>query len=120
MVAFFCFCFRHGHIVLSKRKVCYYPPVLTLKPQEVPFDSPESDCMFQPSAEKPLLATPEVVRVHTMEELMACLARVQHLAQVHNGADYLQVFKDDESGERVFLIEDGPGGAITFCLPEER
>ena len=97
----------------------YSPPVLNLKSQEMPFNSPESDCTFRPSAEKPLLATPEVIRVHTMEKLLACLGRVQHLAKVHNGADYLQVFEDDETGKKVILIEDGEGGAITFLLPEE-
>ena len=52
--------------------MCYSVSVLTLKPQEVPFDSAESDNMFQPSAEKPLLATPGAIAEHTLENIMAC------------------------------------------------
>jgi hypothetical protein len=92
--------------------------MLTLKPQEVPFDSVESNNMFQPSAEKPLLATPGAIQEHTLERIVACLERLQHLAKVHNGIDYLEVFENDD-GPDLWFIEDGEGGAITALLPSE-
>ena len=74
--------------------------------------------MFRPSAEKPFVATPGAIQEHTMDEIMACLTRLQDLAQVQNGADYIQVFENDD-GDDLWLIEDGEGGAITALLPSD-
>ena len=74
--------------------------------------------MFRPSVEKPFVATPGAIQEHTMEEIVACLNRLQDLAQVHDGIDYLEVFENDE-GENLWLIEDGEGGAITALLPSD-
>jgi hypothetical protein len=74
--------------------------------------------MFQPCSEKPLLATPGAIQAHTAEQIQACLAQLQDLAEVRGGIDYLQVF-ENEDGDDLWIIEDGPGGAITAILPSE-
>jgi hypothetical protein len=40
-------------------------------------------------------------------------------AHQHGGIDYLQVFEDEETWDRLWFIEDGDGGAIAALLPEE-
>jgi hypothetical protein len=46
------------------------------------------------------------------------LAVLQQKAVEHDGIDYLQVFESAD-GDRLWIIEDGPGGAITALLPDE-
>ena len=91
---------------------------LKLKPQEPPYDHPDSSNWFQPSPDKPFLATPGAIERYGHETLLACLRLLQQKASEHQGIDYLQVF-DSESGDRLWYLEDGPGGAITAILPEE-
>jgi len=93
-------------------------PFPTLKPQEVPFDTPDSCNMFQPSATKPFLATPGALAAYG-GVVFGCLAVLQRLAKEHDGIDYLQVFTDPSKPEPLWLIEDGDGGAITALLPSE-
>ena len=38
-------------------------PLPKLRIQEIPFDDPESNNMFRPTAEKPLLATPAAIEM---------------------------------------------------------
>ncbi|MCC7420558.1 MAG: hypothetical protein IT428_09765 [Planctomycetaceae bacterium] len=89
-----------------------------LKPQEIPFDHPQSSNRFRPSAQKPLLMTPGVSQQFGDIVICGCLAVLQELADRHAGIDYLQVFQDDR-GNRLCFIEDGEGGAITALLPDE-
>ena len=89
-----------------------------LKPQEIPFDHEDSKYMFQPSAEKPFLATPGAIEVYR-EKIQECLVTLQNKAQEHNGLDYLQVFEDLSKQEALWIIEDDTGGAITALLPSE-
>jgi hypothetical protein len=90
-----------------------------LKTQEIPFDSPQSCNMFQPSPEKPFLATPAAIELYTPETILGCLHVLQDVARRENGCDYLQVFEDADKPEALWFMEDGPGGAITALLPSD-
>jgi len=91
---------------------------LELKPQEPPLDHPDSCHRFQPGPDKPFLATPGVIESYGHETIIACLLVLQRKARDTDGIDYLQVF-ESPSGERLWFIEDGDGGAITAMLPED-
>ncbi len=91
-----------------------------LKTQEIPFDHPESCNMFQPSADKPFVATPAAIEAYSQSVIIACLRILQHQAKLNNGIDYLQVFQTPEPAkEDLWFMEDGPGGAITALLPSD-
>ena len=91
-----------------------------LKTQEIPFDHPESNCRFQPSADKPFLATPAAIDAYRHEVIVECLQVLQEQAKRHDGIDYLQVFQNpDPHREALWFIEDGAGGAITALLPSD-
>jgi hypothetical protein len=90
----------------------------SLKPQEIPFEHPDSRCLFLPSAEKPFVATPAALELYG-DSILNCLAFLQGLARVHDGIDYLQVFTDPARPEPLWFIEDGEGGAITALLPSD-
>ncbi len=92
---------------------------LALKPQEPPLDHPDSCNMFQPGPEKPFVATRGAIKKFQHETIIACLRILREAADRHNGIDYLQVFEDAETGDRLWFIEDGEGGAITALLPED-
>ncbi|MEM9356059.1 MAG: hypothetical protein AAGB04_07595 [Pseudomonadota bacterium] len=94
-------------------------PLPPLKRQEIPYDHPESVNMFQPSAEKPFVATPDAIDMYQQEVIVRCLALLQHEATQHQGLDYLQVFDGQSIGkpENLWFIEDGAGGAVTALLP---
>ena len=89
----------------------------THRPQEIPLDDPQSNCMFSPSEAKPFLATPAAIEMYGLPTILDSLRTLQAKAQRHNGLDYLQVFEDPAKPERLWLIEDGDGGAITALLP---
>lgn len=93
-------------------------PLPTLKPQEIPFDHPDSTCMFLPGPEKPFVATPAAMDTYG-DSIIACLRALQCLAKQHRGLDYLQVFDCPGKPEPLWLIEDGEGGAITALLPSD-
>ena len=95
------------------------PTLPTLKPQEIPLDSPDSNCRFLPSADKPLVATQAAIRMYSHEVVLACMAVLQQKAEEHQGLDYLQVFEFPDQSENLWFIEDGPGGAITALLPSD-
>ena len=91
-----------------------------LKPQEIPFDHPDSFNRFQASSEKPLLATPGAIDAYSMDAIVQCYLLLNHIARERNGIDYLQIFVDQEDqNEDLWFIEDGPGGAITALLRSE-
>jgi hypothetical protein len=90
----------------------------TLKPQEIPFDDPRSNCFFKPSKRKPFLTTPAAAKTYG-PLVFLCLLGLQRLAKKQNGIDYLQVFTDPSKPEPLWFIEDGDGGAITAILPSE-
>jgi len=75
--------------------------------------------MFQPGPEKPFVATRGAIAKFQHETIVACLGVLRAKADEHSGIDYLQVFEDAETGDRLWFIEDGAGGAITALLPEE-
>jgi len=92
---------------------------LQLKPQEIPLDCEDSRWTFQPTAEKPFLATPAAITAFGIETILVCLREVQQQARRNRGLDYLQVFVDQATDQRLWFIEDGPGGAITALLPSD-
>ena len=75
--------------------------------------------MFAPSAEKPFVATPAAIEMYGRETILACLQVLQESAVKHGGLDYLQVFVGQDREEKLWFIEDGPGGAITALLPSD-
>jgi hypothetical protein len=93
-------------------------PLPTLKPQEIPFDHPDSCNFFRPSDKKPFLATPAALAAYG-DVIFPCLGLLQRLAKEHEGIDYLQVFTDPSKPEVLWFIEDGEGGAITALLPSD-
>jgi hypothetical protein len=96
------------------------PPRLTLKPQEISLDHPDSCNMFQPRPDKPFVATPAALKAVGIETILRCLTELQVKAALHKGLDYLQVFVAEGDPERkLWFIEDGPGGAITALLPSD-
>ena len=90
----------------------------TLKEQEIPLDHPDSNNMFLPSPDKPLVTTPAAIERFSHETIIACLRVLRDKADEHDGLDYLQVF-EFRSGGPLWFIEDGPGGAITALLPTD-
>lgn len=100
----------------------WYPAIVQpfdLKPQEIPFEHPDSCNMFEPGPDKPLVATAAAIAVHSHETIVACWQTLRQLADEHQGIDYLQVFETRDSTENLWFIEDGPGGAITAMLPSD-
>ena len=91
----------------------------SLKQQEIPLDHPDSNNVFQPSAEKPFVATPAAIDLYSHEIIIACWKVLRQQADEHGGLDYLQVFESDNHDENLWFIEDGPGGAITALLPSD-
>jgi len=95
------------------------PELPRLKSQEPAFDHPASCCRFQPSTEKPFVATRAAIEEDGEVVIVACLSRLQRLATEHDGIDYLHVFTDGSKPEALWFIEDGDGGAITALLPSD-
>ena len=91
---------------------------MTHKTQEIPFDHPDSKYMFEPSAEKPFLATPGAIEMYR-EKIQEFLGSLQKKALENNGLDYMQVFEDPSKPEALWIIENDDGGAITALLPSE-
>lgn len=92
---------------------------LNHQPQEIPVDHPDSSCMFQPGPNKPFVATPAAIHTFSHETILDCLRVLRQKADASHGLDYLQVFSDSDSGDKLWFIEDGPGGAITALLPSD-
>ena len=90
-----------------------------LKPQEIPYESPDSCNFFRPTAEKPILATYAAIEMYRQAVILDCLRVLQDQADRHDGLDYLQVFEDASKPEQLWFIEDGLGGAITALLPSD-
>jgi hypothetical protein len=92
-----------------------------LKMQEIPYNAEASTYRFEPSSVKAFVVTTAAETEYGQQVICGCLSVLQHLADEHNGLDYLQVF-DDASGtksEPLWFIEDGDGGAITALLPSD-
>lgn len=61
------------------------PPVL--KQQEVPLDSPESCNFFQPSPDRPFVATQAALREYQQEAIIRGLLVLQEQTRRFNGID---------------------------------
>ena len=94
-------------------------PLPRLKPQEIPFDDPDSKYRFEASPEKPFVATPAAITMYTEQTIVACWNVLRHIAQQEQGIDYLQVFESDDHSENLWFIEDDDGGAINALLPSD-
>lgn len=64
-------------------------PMAALKPQEIPVESDESRFTFQGQ----LVATPAAIEAHGYRGIIECLNCLQSQAVLHDGLDYLQVFR---------------------------
>jgi hypothetical protein len=95
------------------------PGRLVHEPQEIPLGDPESRFFFKTGPDRQLAVTPAALERFGMEAIMACFYRLQYLARLHNGLDYLQVFKDADSPQELWFIEDAPG-VVTALLPDDR
>jgi hypothetical protein len=87
--------------------------------QEVDFDDDRSICDFRPGEGKPFLITRGVQDEFGISLPSECLSRLMAMASLHDGIDYLQVFEIPELDQKIWLIDDGDGGAITALLPSE-
>ena len=75
--------------------------------------------MFQPSPDKPLVATPAAIEMYSHEVILACWRVLREKAEQNQGLDYLQVFEDESKPEALWFMEDSEGGAITALLPSD-
>ena len=89
-------------------------PILQM--QEIPYDDPESRCMFRPGPKKPFVATPAALAMYP-EALSRCLRQLHQLAVEKNGLAYFQIFDDPDKPEGLWFMEDGQ--AITALLPSD-
>ena len=94
-------------------------PLLSLRPQEIPVADKRSQYMFEPSDDKPFVATRAAVDTFGTEPIIAGLRELQGKARQEDGLGYLQVFDVEGYDEALWFIEDGPGGAITALLPSD-
>lgn len=92
---------------------------LALKPQEIPFDHPDSCNMFEPSREKPIVATTAALATFGPVVIAGCIQVLQRKAKQHHGIDRLQIFTTGEAGKVDLWFIDGPGEAITAMLPSD-
>ena len=76
-----------GSVVLCLGVICSSPPLLMEKPillvQEIPYDDRDSRYMFQPSAERPFVATPAAIALYR-DAIYRCLTQLQELAALKN------------------------------------
>ena len=92
---------------------------LKLKPQKIPYDADTSCFFFFPSQDKPFVATRAAIEQFGQPVIVACLDELIAEARTRDGLDYLQVFESPETEDKLWIIEDGPGGAITALLPDD-
>lgn len=74
--------------------------------------------MFQPTPDKPFVATTCAIDMYQQETIIAGLRVLQERARHQGGLDYLQVFESDKP-ESLMFIEDPPGGEITALVPSD-
>jgi hypothetical protein len=86
--------------------------------QDIPYDHPDSRYMFQPTSDKPFVATQPAIAIYRGETKNACLRLLQEQASRYGGLDYLQVFEDPDKEEALWFIEDDRG-AITALLASD-
>ena len=114
---------RAFSVRLTTRRLYFVPPTsmqrLQWKPQEISYRSKESCNFFVPSKDKPFVATRTAFEQFDPATILACLAELQEEARKQDGLDYLQVFESPDTSERLWFIEDGPGGGITALLPDD-
>lgn len=82
-----------------------------LKMQEIPFDHPDSRCMF----DSQFVATTGALRMHGADAIARRLQELQKLAEERKGLDYLQVFRLPSG--RLWIIDSDQ--YVTALLPDE-
>jgi hypothetical protein len=91
--------------------------MLQMKEQEVPATDPRST-YFLGLPGRTLVATPGALETFTAGEISFVVSTLKERADASSGLDYLAVF-DSDDGRRLFVIDDGPGGAVTLLLPSD-
>src|SRR5688572_1245953 len=103
--------------ILHFRKSAYHGAVLPiLRLQEIPFDDPDSNCMF---TEKRLNATASAIKEYQYETIAACLLVLQEQAEIHYGIDYFQIFNSPEPGKPDLWFFENTDGEISALLPTD-
>src|SRR6266542_1191445 len=95
------------------------PSLPTLKPQAIPFDHPDSNCLFLRGPHKPFLATAAAIAMYSHETIIACWRVLCTEADEHSGLDAFQVFEDPNKRMALWFVEDTSTGAITALLPAD-
>ena len=90
---------------------------ITHQPQEIPLDQEYSKYRFDLCGEKAIATTAAVERELGGVVALQSLLRLNMFAKLHQGLDYLQVFKVEGSRENLWVIEDG--NVITALLPSD-
>lgn len=92
--------------------------VFVLKTQEIPYDSAESNRMFDLVNSKRVIVTPAVRDLlgDNIGEAGRLAAELYLMAQECKGLDYLQVFMNSE-GEDLWILEDDE--RITVMTPSD-
>ncbi len=119
MPDFFAVCTLSGRLEPPLRHSCDMlgtplPHSVKLKPQEIPFDHPDSKWQFNPLT-KQLVATSAAIRLY-QADIREAIDQLRILADKEGGLDYLQIFESDRP-ENLWLIEDEI--AITALLPSD-
>ena len=89
-----------------------------LKQQEIPYDHPESKCMFDPDADDLAIAITPAARAIYNDYAYELLAVLTDLAKRHDGLDRLQIFMSQDPNVEDLWVEQ-VRDAIVFHLPEE-
>jgi hypothetical protein len=89
-----------------------------LKQQEIPYDHPDSSCMFDPDAEDLAVAITPAAKAIYNDYAYELLAVLTALAKRHNGLDRLQIFMSQDPQVEDLWVEQGHD-AIVFHLPSE-
>ncbi len=85
--------------------------------QEMDFECPSSSHRFLTSEERPFLITQGVKDKFGEKLAWECLSRLQALAVLHKGLDYVQLFQILEPD--LTLVFGIDAGYVKACLPDE-
>ncbi len=88
------------------------------KQQEVPYDHPDSTCMFDPDTDDIAIAITPAAKAIYNDYAFELLAVLKDLAKRHNGLDRLQIFMSQDPTVEDLWVEQGHD-AIVFHLPSE-
>ena len=89
-----------------------------LKQQEILYDHPDSNCMFDPDADDLAVAITPAAKAIYNDYAFELLAILTELAKRHHGLDRLQIFMSRDPNLEDLWVEQGHD-AIVCHLPSE-